>query len=1541
MEKQKIGGKTAHPQGLSEKDIMDLIAELPYHENPQSIMHILKEEYTISVPLLIYLLRHKHIRPYSMQCLQYIGEFAVEPLLEESIKSDIQEYIATILMGMPETAAPHLILYLRDPHLKEYCKNLLLQMEKRAAPALVNALPSVYSSEAQDILIQIHAKATPALINGLKKMEVRPFCLPLLKKVAPIPLLLKALQEERIAEDIIAILNENPKLDNKKLISLLNDSNIKKNIIKLIFMRGKSIIPLLHDELAKEYKESHQAIIEILGRFTDPSSLDILLSTLHDPLLSEYTKNALCHYNPEILIPSLIKKLHEKEVRDQIIDTIVAFGNKSIHHLIDSLNDEKIQPYSAECLRRVGEPAVEELIILFSDADLKDYALEIVVAIGAPAVQHLIMHLNETDPDLARKALISIGPQGIPELIRNLSGTHKEDVKQIIDDILCREMEHSPDFQQSIHELTRFLQSDVSSDIEAVLINTTADIDHQLVEYLRIPDIQSQIVNIIIKRGRKAPLNLLDLLKDPKVAPLVADLLIEMGRERVADIMNELCTIQNSAQPLAALSAALVLNKLGESVSPQVLVEAFMQSTDPALKERILEALKEISDPSIVENLISCLKTESNPYYRYCILSILCQIGDLRAINPILDVLQVDKDSRVRNAALNTIQEFKDPKSLAKAKTILGMKHLKSDESWVQNIEDLFHVFGEEIIFDTRNTNLSELFRFYDIIFKTKNRRNEQIQYMITCYEGLTQKVPVIIQGGTGLGKTLALITAFLPFLLREYRVIYCTRTIDQLENFMEEFKGVLNDLNDKNACGNISTTLHVGKNTMRERACGLESCDCDYEKVGDFNFKKKEFFMDFKELKKLRTEGLCPYQVVKDVISRKARVVACTYTYLFHERLRRNFLGDYEHREKTLLIVDEAHNFLEDVSEKPRLSFVLHSENLEENLTNESEFIYSLKQMIERTEEEIEKSDMSFYVDDKIVSYLRCLHNAVEQAGEQFFSKIPHGSPLPTQWNKEFIAFMNKKLQDTVSTNIPDSLGFINQNITQNNKNFGPFLIYQAYHIFRTLNELTKKPLEFIVRKKPVKEELNLEIDEEDPKKWEDLELLQIYCIPLKNKVQEIIQDFYSTIFTSATLSPVERVKMIFGLEKALCQRLDSPFKSKNYDCYAVAGFHSGTKEFTEVQNERIDYYEKDIIEVMLRKILQSVKRNIGIFVNSIDVAGEIYPILKKICKEKSIDRNFIVGNDKIFEKVIIRGKKDDFRELVKEYNEIFYESNHKRTNQKKLDKGSEGDNLLMRYKDLYKKGSDKTIVKGEPHTEPVSEEHPEKSFIDENDRNVDNKKEVYKKLGEARFGGGIILLDIVGGKFAEGVNYEGHQMELALIIGLPFKDFGAFKEIYEIKSDYFYMMGGNRILANNLAFRYDAIRKVTQTAGRVHRKMSDRGVIIFMDERLLGLKKSIDNTPSPNKKTGRWEYDYLSVYNLKESWGVLQPQLRQNLKAVVPEKGELTPGNPFGKFSQQIVNHLQSIKGDLTIPDPIGFEEMVHSITKFFEESDSIEHR
>ncbi|NJM10169.1 MAG: ATP-dependent DNA helicase [Bdellovibrionaceae bacterium] len=90
-------------------------------------------------------------------------------------------------------------------------------------------------------------------------------------------------------------------------------------------------------------------------------------------------------------------------------------------------------------------------------------------------------------------------------------------------------------------------------------------------------------------------------------------------------------------------------------------------------------------------------------------------------------------------------------------------------------------------------------------------------------------------------------------------------------------------------------------------------------------------------------------------------------------------------------------------------------------------------------------------------------------------------------------------------------------------------------------------------------------------------------------------------------------------------------------------------------------------------------------------------------------------------------------------------------------------------------------------------------------------------------------LIMAVQGGVFAEGVDYPGEMLIGALIVGpaLPTFDFER-----ELLREYYDSKYGNGF---DYAYTFPAMAKVIQSAGRVIRSGTDRGLIVLMDRRFM----------------------------------------------------------------------------------------------------------
>ncbi len=126
-----------------------------------------------------------------------------------------------------------------------------------------------------------------------------------------------------------------------------------------------------------------------------------------------------------------------------------------------------------------------------------------------------------------------------------------------------------------------------------------------------------------------------------------------------------------------------------------------------------------------------------------------------------------------------------------------------------------------------------------------------------------------------------------------------------------------------------------------------------------------------------------------------------------------------------------------------------------------------------------------------------------------------------------------------------------------------------------------------------------------------------------------------------------------------------------------------------------------------------------------------------------------------------------------------------------------------------------------------PFFEEHYDKRiFIEKRNMSKQEKQELLIKFsGEKERGSS--LLAVISGSFAEGIDLPGELLKAAIVVGIPFSvpdlETKALIDFYEKKFG----------KGNEYGYVYPAIIKVLQSAGRVIRSETDKGIIVLLDER------------------------------------------------------------------------------------------------------------
>jgi len=119
--------------------------------------------------------------------------------------------------------------------------------------------------------------------------------------------------------------------------------------------------------------------------------------------------------------------------------------------------------------------------------------------------------------------------------------------------------------------------------------------------------------------------------------------------------------------------------------------------------------------------------------------------------------------------------------------------------------------------------------------------------------------------------------------------------------------------------------------------------------------------------------------------------------------------------------------------------------------------------------------------------------------------------------------------------------------------------------------------------------------------------------------------------------------------------------------------------------------------------------------------------------------------------------------------------------------------------------------------------------------------KIEEYKRMAKT---GGAVYVGVCGGRASEGEDFPGSEMDIALLVGIPFPE----PSIRMQKRNEYYE---KRFGENGILYSYilSAIWKASQAAGRVIRGPEDKGAIVYLDERYRRYIKLLPEWLKPRK--------------------------------------------------------------------------------------------
>ncbi len=142
-------------------------------------------------------------------------------------------------------------------------------------------------------------------------------------------------------------------------------------------------------------------------------------------------------------------------------------------------------------------------------------------------------------------------------------------------------------------------------------------------------------------------------------------------------------------------------------------------------------------------------------------------------------------------------------------------------------------------------------------------------------------------------------------------------------------------------------------------------------------------------------------------------------------------------------------------------------------------------------------------------------------------------------------------------------------------------------------------------------------------------------------------------------------------------------------------------------------------------------------------------------------------------------------------------------------------------------------------------------KIFIQKQNTTHLQNKRIIEQFKKSKSGFGGILFAVIGGSFAEGVDYPGDDLIGIIVVGLPFPE-----PDYEIKALIEYY---NKLYNSgwDYAYVFPTISKIVQAAGRAIRTETDRAFILLLDKRYIWSKYK-------NLFPVDYEFKYYDIENL-----------------------------------------------------------------------------
>lgn len=469
-------------------------------------------------------------------------------------------------------------------------------------------------------------------------------------------------------------------------------------------------------------------------------------------------------------------------------------------------------------------------------------------------------------------------------------------------------------------------------------------------------------------------------------------------------------------------------------------------------------------------------------------------------------------------------------------------------------------------------------------IFPYQEIRPVQVEMVSAIRRAVDAGKHVVLEGSTGMGKTIAALCGILTSPeAKGRRIIYCSRTHKQMDRVIEELRALRAKLpisgislrGRREMCISPLVGRYAESAADAAHVCStlrkLGRCEFfeNIDEKGDRGAELQQAIADRPTLAEdlidiCKTEELCPYEIAKEALA-EVKVVAASYTYLFDPMIRPMFLRNlHADLSDLIIILDEAHNL-------PNIAVELASDTLTD---------FSVAAAMREAKEF--EDELAYRVAAGLRGLIRNLVDeriGEAQEGEEAlrgeeFVRVVEGMLRKAKVKAKF-PHLAKALKKTGE-----------EHITHRLRHGG--VPRSAIHKLGTFLEswgTTSKRPEFLHM-----------ISKAIGRRGQPVIKLEVQALDPRLTAQPVLEGAYATISMSGTLAPLDAYRDVIGLSPdAVLGHYPSPFPVENVLAVAVKGVT--TKESCRGR----EMYEKLVDRIA--EAVESVPANIGVFAASYEV--------------------------------------------------------------------------------------------------------------------------------------------------------------------------------------------------------------------------------------------------------------------------------------------------------------------------------------------------